>query len=382
MMRVLAMLCALLAVGNASACMCERESAGFIHANLQRLPANARGALFQLPPGSAITLQAQAFTIVSDRHAKPLKAELSWPTLGLAHPRLLSARMLARVGPVGGFQPGVRYTITYHGNASGWHHPVRAEFIVDAAPLKVGSYQLVLSDTPARRLLALPGEGSPCSTNQPAIVAAVTYRIPDHYAPYRSAMIYASEIRGADGSSRLAAYSPSICAPWTLDATAKSGGRDLLHTRCEQPGPPATVRGHAGLLEVEDSLQATNDVAVDFRQAPGQACSGGSMLNEAFANDDAARVTELVCAVDREPWYLDDVPHPTLPSPLTLMKLAFLRNPPPKACMAAAWSRWGSEARHRLRHVERFFNPFHIDLDAIMYALATPDAPPPSSTKK
>lgn len=355
-------LCALLATGGASACLCEGEIAGFIHADLKRLPANARGALFQLPPGSGIGLDAAAFTIVSDRHSRPIKAEISWPTLGIHDPHLRSERMLARVGPVGGFQPGARYTITYHGADTGWTHPLRAEFTIDAAALKVGTYQLVLASSPARRMLALEASWGVCSSHQAAIVAEFDYRIPPHYAPYRSAMIYASETRGADGSSRLTAYSPSQCQPWTPGATAMRDGRDLVHANCRQPGPPVTVRGHAGLLEVEDALQTTNDLPVDFRQASGQACSGGGMLDEAVAQADTARIKELVCAVGDEPWYLDDAPRPTLPSITTLIKLARMPDSPPKACLTSASSRWQDEVQYRFRRV---FMPLLLAFDLL-----------------
>lgn len=90
MRRLLIAWCALLTMQTATACSCEfQDDAGFIHAKLQRLPAHARGALFQLPYGSSIKLDAGAFTIVSDRQPQPLKAEISWPTLGIAAPDLL-----------------------------------------------------------------------------------------------------------------------------------------------------------------------------------------------------------------------------------------------------------------------------------------------------
>jgi hypothetical protein len=349
MRRLLIAWCALLTMQTATACSCEgQEDAGFIHAKLQRLPANARGALFQLPYGSSMTLDAAAFTIVSDRHRKPLKAEISWPVLGIEQRGLLSERMLARVGPVGGFQPGARYTITYKYLAPNSRYPARAEFTIDAAALKVGAYHLTPAGSPARRLLALPAIGGTCSSNQAAVTADFAYRIPDNYAPYRSAMIYASEALGNDGSARLIAYSPSLCSPWRLDATTLRGGRDLLHARCEQPATPVAVRGHAGLLEVEDRLQPTNAVQIDLGKAPGQACTGDGMLNEAMANNDTARIKELACAIGNEQRDVDRAPRPSLAALVTLLKLARRPDGPPPACMDAAAARWKAELRMAL----------------------------------
>lgn len=363
MMRLLLAFCLLFAHPGASACSCIfREEAGFIHAKLNRLPANARGALFQLPYASRITLKATAFTIESDRHPQPLKAEISWPRLGITAQHLLRERMLARVGPVGGFQPGARYTITYTGKAADWAYPTRTEFTIDTAALDVGDYQLQLTSGPVRRLAQLADDGGMCASNQPAVVAEFSYVIPDRYAAYRNAMIYASETRGADGSSRLTAYFPSQCQPWAPDATAMRDGRDLVHANCRQPGPPVTVRGHAGLLEVEDALQTTNDLPVDFRQASGQACSGSGMLDEAVAQADTARIKELVCAVGNEPWYLDDAPRPTLPALTTLIKLARMPDGPPKACMTSASSRWQDEVQYRFRQV---FMPLLLAFDLL-----------------
>lgn len=344
MKRLLVAVCALLAAGSAAACSCEGpDEAGFIHASLDRLPANARGALFQLPYDSAITLNAAAFLIVSDRHPKPIKGEISWPRLGIEQAGQLRERILARIGPVGGFQPGARYTITYLGKPIDGRYPTRAEFTVDTVPLDIGSYQLALASAPARRLLPLPGLGGACSTQQGAIAADVAYRIPDHYTPYRSAMIYISATQQADGAPSLLGYAPSLCAPWTLDTTAGRGGLDLIHASCTQPGPPVTVHGHAGLLEVEDQLQLTNTLQIDFDQAPGQACTGYAMLNEAIARADSARVKQLACAVAHEELPDAMARRPTWQSLLTLLKLRRVPNGPPPACLNAAAARWRTD---------------------------------------
>ena len=340
MKRLLVAVCALLAFNSASACSClPIEDAGFIHAKLKRLPANARGALFQLPYGFTTRLDAAAFTIVSDRQPKPLKAQISWPGFGMAPPYFPRPRMLARVGPVGGFEPGARYTITYRGKSHDWRYPVRTEFTIDETALDVGTYRIELAAAPSRRLLQQVDDGGMCASNQATIVAEFDYRIPDHYAPYRSAMIFASETRSRDGKSNLIDYSPSLCERWTLDAVASRAGHDLAQASCEQPGAPVVVRGHAGLLEVEDRLQPTNDLHVDFRQATGSACTGTGMLEEAIAANDHPRIAGLACAIGNEEWR-GDTPQGAPPPVAALLELTRGPDAPPRQCVYSASLRW------------------------------------------
>lgn len=341
MMRLLLAACLMFAAGGALACSCLfREEAGFIHAELKQLPANARGALFQLPYRPKIALKPTAFTIVSDRHPRPLPAEISWPRLGVVAPGRLRERMLARVGPAGGFEAGARYTITYHGKATDWAYPTSTQFTIDATPLDVGAYRLTLDRGPARRLEQLVDDDGMCASNQPVIAAQFSYVIPEQYAPYRSAMIYASETVSAAGKSHLIAHSAMLCAPWTLVATANEGGKDMVHTSCKQPGAAITVRGRAGLLEVEDQLNTTNVLAIDFNDATGQACTGYGMLKEALAAADSARITDLVCALGGEAWRPKPPPQSAAPSFETLLALGRAPGAPPKDCIYRASLRW------------------------------------------
>ena len=335
------------AAGNASACSCEfGEDAGFIHASLERLPANARGALFQLPPTTGATLAPASFTIVSDRQKSPLKVLVTWPELGIKQPGQLSQRRLARVGPAGGFRPGARYTISYKGKTDFWRFPASTSFTIDATALEVGTYRLAEAGTPVRRLLRLSNDGGLCSTQQAAVVAEFDYRLPDHYAHYRSAMIYASETRNADGSASLIAYEPSLCQPWALDAITARQGRDLLHASCEQPGLPVTVRGRAGLLEVEDRLQVTNDLRIDFNRAAAGACTATAMLNDAVARVDTVRVKELVCKAGFEPSREDTAQRPSWPSMDTLMTLFRMRGQLQTRCLDMLSDKWSQELQY------------------------------------
>jgi len=73
-------LCALLTMGNTWACSCiQQYNGGFIHADLDRLPSNARGALFQLPETNPSKLTPKSFTITTDRRQARLTARFRRP---------------------------------------------------------------------------------------------------------------------------------------------------------------------------------------------------------------------------------------------------------------------------------------------------------------
>jgi len=166
-MRHLIASCALLLLNPAWACSCiQMPESGFVHADLKRLPANARGALFLTQNEK---LSPSAFLIVSNAEPGPLKVQLSWPDLGV---KGKPQRYLARVGPVGGFKPGAHYTIRYMNGKEAWRYPTQTDFFVDAEPFKPdsGNPQLVLDGGPARQLLQLATNSGMCSSQQPAAV--------------------------------------------------------------------------------------------------------------------------------------------------------------------------------------------------------------------
>ncbi len=388
MMRLLLAACLVFAIGGASACSCEfGEDAGFIHASVGRLPANARGALFQLPPTAGATLDPASFTIVSDRHKSPLKVLITWPELGIEQPDKLSKRMLARVGPAGGFRPGARYTISYSGKADFWRFPTRTSFTIDAAALEVGPYRLIAAGAPLRRLLQSDENGGGCYSQQAAVVAEFDYRLPEHYAPYRSAMIYVSESRHANGTASLVAYSGSQCQPWALHTNTNRGGRDLVHTSCEQPGPPVTVRGRAGLLEVEDRLQVTNDLQIDFSRAAAGACTATAMLNDTVARADTARIKELVCEAAFEPFREDRSQRVSLPTAATLIALFRMRGQLEEQCLDRLSYTWRIELQYAsgplmgpaLRVADKALTHLLYIINKLVDAVSP--ATPPSSTK-
>jgi len=243
----------------ALACSCgPTEFAGFIHTNLERLPANARGALF-LPPtgglrpvarydgnvmiysGAARRISASSFSIKSDTDTGNLAVQLTRldlerdelsapPQLALRFVRavdekafekrggfpdwrpllkagklidiseeLRTASQLLRVGPAAGFKPGSHYTITYLGDSADWAYPATVEHTIDRAPLHAASlaYSLVTDGPPRRRLLMLSTGSGSCTSNQPAIVQDFHYAVPAAASAYQHGILFFSEFQGA-----------------------------------------------------------------------------------------------------------------------------------------------------------------------------------------
>lgn len=348
--------------GVAAACSCPgTELAGFIHADVIRLPANARGALF-LPPRSKLepvarvapaimlyqgevgTLSAASFEITSDTDARSLQPVLTWPDLGRdggqpapgrafrflrsevdaerAHKlkqsdvermlrsgvlveitaQLADAGRLVRIGPVGGFKPGSRYQVRFLGDPAGFAFPGKVEHVIDLQPLDTAvDFGLALDGPPSARLLPLATGSGSCGNLQPALVQDFHYRIPASYRPYLDALVFFSQSRegGANGFAAIR-YRSASCGPDTFGRTALDEAKDIFHTSCSARPPTVAIRGWAGLLEVEDRLHPTQVEQVDTARAAGDACTGFGMLAQALAARDAPRVKAAVCALQSE----------------------------------------------------------------------------------
>ncbi|SDF69444.1 MULTISPECIES: hypothetical protein [unclassified Duganella] len=293
-------LAALLFADTAVACSCPFiEPAGFVHANLTRLPANARGALFLTPQGDPpANVNEKDFVITSNKHKGQLNVTLTYPDFRI------HAQQLVRVGPTEGFRPGARYIIRYVGKSGQWHYPTSVAFIVDANKIDVKSlsYQLKLDGPPNRRLLAMGDGGGSCASNQPVITQKFSYVVPEALRPYQQAMTYFSEV-GAKGKFRHRIFQPALCSSPTFGATAYGNEQDLIQVDCSAPGDLTAVRGQVAFLEIEDKLQATAPLRINLRRAEGQACYGMGMLKEALARGDHQQALDLVCQLPREATY-------------------------------------------------------------------------------
>jgi hypothetical protein len=356
-MSVLAMLAMGMWPHAVLACKCAyNEQAGFIHAQVGALPSNARGALFLPPPDVVGTLvwtegnvhiysgvprmvTPSSFRITSDvdkgplpvqvtglalpgsADAMPVRAlrfvhaadharyangspQIDWQAL-LRAGKLIdvsaeakAARPLLRVGPAGGFKAGARYTISYLGRTENWRYPSRVEHAIDKAPVDVAgaAYALALDGQPRRGPLAGPG-GDSCGGLSPAIVQDFHYLVPQSQQRYAKAMIYFSMFRaGATGRFQELVYRSGNCHQPELGATARGNGADLVSVACVAAPGRVSIRGWAGLLEVEDSLRPTAVNVVDFAKAKGVSCTGFGMLKDALASRDQPRIEQAVCA--------------------------------------------------------------------------------------
>jgi hypothetical protein len=312
------------------ACSClPLPEAGFVHADLKRLPANARGALFLTRDDK---LKPSSFLIVSDAQPGPLKAQLSWPDLGV---KGKAQRYLARVAPVNGFKPGAHYTIRYMNSKERWRYPAQTDFFIDAEPLKLdgADHQLVLDGAPARQLLRLETNSGMCSSQQPAVVQNFHYELPDAYQPYKSAIYYRTDFDGEP----VPPYFGALCGDRAFGTTALGDTREVVYNNCEIPKGRVSIQGWAALLEVEDRIRPTNILTSDLSTAQGNSCTAFGILKEALATHDQQRISNAACHItgaeyaDRRSGLPQDVPTAT-----EMLDFARNSNATPRACVLAA----------------------------------------------
>jgi len=330
MIRTLIALGTLLTLGPAWACSCSPlPETGFVHADLNRLPANARGALFLAKDDK---LKATAFYITSNAQPGPLKAQLSWIELGA---KGKAQRYLARVAPVVGFKPGAHYTIRYMNAKERWRYPAQTDFFIDAEPLKFddASPQLVLDGAPARQLLQLATNSGMCSSQQPAVVQNFHYELPVAYQPYKSAIYYRTDFDG----DPVPPYSGSLCGGRAFGAAALGDAREVVYNNCETDKGRVSIQGWAALLEVEDRARPTNALASDLSTAQGNSCTAFGILKEALATHDQQRISNAACHIigtdyaDRKSGLPQDAP-----TAADMLDFARNSNATPRACVLAA----------------------------------------------
>lgn len=313
MIRFLATLILLLCANMAAACSCSpRPDAGFIHATVKRLPANARGALFLIPGDS---IKPEAFLITSDKEPGPLKAAITWPQLSERE----TNRFLARVAPAAGFKPGAHYTIRYKGGSKAWRYPFQTDFFIDSEALDTAkaNYQLVLDGPPTRQLLLQSTHSGSCSSQQPAAVQEFHYTVPDDYAPYSDALFYYS-----DETPAAEPYFAALCENDSFGVTALGGNHDMVHSSCAAPKGKLAIKSWIGLLEVEDRVRPTNIIHTDLGAASGTACTEFGILKEALASGDSRRMKNAACHISGTEIYAwSPTPPKDLPSPADMMQL-------------------------------------------------------------
>ncbi|WP_332856466.1 hypothetical protein [Duganella sp. S19_KUP01_CR8] len=302
MIRIAAVIVTFMFSHSVMACSCPWvEPAGFVHATLKRLPANARGVLFLTPQGApSSSTNARAFSITSNEETGPLTVTVSSPDMGQERPGMATQRLL-RIGPAGGFKPGARYTISYVGPAGKWAHPTTIDVAIDTQPLDMKSlqYTLAIDGAPERRLLQISDGRGSCVSRQPVVSQTFHYGLPPELQPYLNGVAYFSEVRTKAGFTAIT-YHATACDITPFAQTAYSGGKDLIYANCEESHAAQSIRGWVGLLEVEDRLHLTKPVVVDLSKASGKACNGMGMLKEALTNHDADKAIAIACSIQYE----------------------------------------------------------------------------------
>ncbi|WP_426106295.1 hypothetical protein [Massilia sp. TSP1-1-2] len=361
-MGALMMLAATMWPQAALACSCNfAEEAGFIHADMKQLPANACGALFlpTRPPQASIlraegdfviysgvprALSPSSFTMTSTLDKGPIPVRITRVTLpgaadGIAAPRAfrfasaadrarfrvssrplnwqamlragrlidISAAMqaatgLVRIGPTAGFKAGARYAIAYQGPSASWRYPAKVEHAIDAAPVTMtgADYALALDGRPERKMMARPAGGS-CGYASAATVQDFHYVVPDGLKRYAGAILYFSAIRADGGPTKASTpfaqllYQSNACDVPKLGATARGNGADMILMPCDGAGGRVSIRGWAGMLEVEDTLRPSGITGVDFANPKGASCTGFGMLKQALASGNKERIAQAVC---------------------------------------------------------------------------------------
>jgi hypothetical protein len=376
------------------------ETAGFIHANATHLPSNARGALF-LPPSQlrpaiayrpdgtyiygvappplapsdfaitsdaapgflpveivALDLQRGADSVPAKRvfrfaskeaqaHFEGDPAPVDWEGLFNSgavveiSDTIRSAGLL-RVGPVGGFKAGVRYTIAYTGKRElGWVYPDLVEHTIDAAALQSDGarFRLVLDGLPERRMLEKAVHLGASSVDA-ATVQNFHYEVPERYRLYRDALLYFSESRGEPaGATSPGGYTnlhhrTHSCERLGFGEAARGPGVELISAACGPSAGRAGIRGWVGMFEVEDRLRSTNAVQVNFDKSNGGSCSAYGMVKHAMASGDARRIEDAVCAAG-QPYGLAP-PAGDMPDLTALFTLASSGSARARACTRGA----------------------------------------------
>lgn len=305
-----------------------RADAGFIHADLERLPSNARGVLMLAPTSERNAISATSFAITSDQSAQPLAARIEWLTWE-------DQRQLVRIGPAGGFQAGARYTIRYLGATRAWEYPASITLTIDAQPLHSAPIELVQDGAPSHRLLDLD-RGHVLTGATPRAAVDLRYVLSPQYQPYASAMMYWTSGRQLEGNFTNLNERAGACIDPRPGSTRAGTGRELLHTSCKTPGKPMEALGRAGLLEVEDATRATNLLRVDFDHAANELCDGGAILQQALANDDLDTIRSTICKLETSFDRATPLPASQLPAMDALLALADIRDAPPQRCIMYA----------------------------------------------
>lgn len=391
----------------AFACSCSPSTvAGFIHATTKNLPANARGALFKSPYSNweliawidpqtsvyswnkKVPITASNFEIKSDTDTEIIPGEISWPDLSMPgsntggkdyrfkskqaelaylksnkikfntlikngqlvdiSDQVRAEESIVRIGPIGSFKPGVKYTIKYLGKAESWAFPISVQLTIDQKNVELDSdaYKIILDGNPRRKLLSLITSSGSCTSMQPAIAQDFHYALPASHQAYAETIMFFSFHSGPPSDDfyerpTVSLYTQSLCSGRIFGSTAFEGANDLLLASCSKSVDPVSLVGWAGFLEVEDKLHKTDMVNIGFDQASGSACTGFGILKEALERGDISQISETLCGLGSEEFRdpLEKIASRDLPPMDKLKQFTSTTNDAVKQCVLRALGR-------------------------------------------
>jgi len=322
------MFAALALAPSASACSCSNpipQGSEFLHlgeGDRISLPANALGVLFQRRldldvidsdrQGNEILgtlpqrLDPEQFMIEDLTAKRRLKAVLTPLNLDaqLGNPRsyflrkegggkdrdvsaeVRLAKGLFRVSPAGGFVEGHTYSfVIFEPRSIGGMANV---IVGPPLPRTRGDNRIALvpQGTPSGETLTM-ASGGMCSAERARIVQRLSYAVPEQRRAYRhllmaftSQQFFGRELAEFDiapGAFVQTAYSSHMCGSGrsSLGRSELGEGKDLVSIECPEFGVKPErrlVRGHVGMLELDDALQTTPVLEVAFARSSVFAC--------------------------------------------------------------------------------------------------------------
>ncbi|MDO8439383.1 MAG: hypothetical protein Q7S67_04000 [Telluria sp.] len=207
------------------------------------------------------------------------------------------AKGLFRVRPAGGFVEGHKYMFTLT--------PIEA-YSLAMAQVSVGPpLQLTAADRialvpqgrPASEMLTMAAGGM-CSAARARIVQRLAYVLPKRRQPYQhllmtftSQQFFGRELNEFElvpGEYVQTAYSSHMCGSGrsSLGISELGQGKDLVSVPCPAFGVKAErrlVRGHVGMLELDDALHTTPALDVGFAKADGLVCTLNRLREALFS---------------------------------------------------------------------------------------------------
>ncbi|PXX44835.1 hypothetical protein [Undibacterium pigrum] len=306
----------------AQACSCLfQEESGFLHGG--RLPSNARGVVLilsedrflELTSGqenaSLRSLAPDLFAISNHEKNEEIKAVIEE-----FHPKpernaqIQGQSHFFRIGPAGGFQKGVKYSIKFRNaneRSRHWLYPNQVEVTIDEneAHADKAEFWIDKQDFARVRMLSFPQSGS-CSRGSYMFVQNVRYQMSDAFRPYLDSMVYFTQKSSLFAEADVAppgekdffphSYRSNNCSQIRYGSSESVSSKDIVYAHCSalsEHGPTIYLRGYVGLLEADDVLHETPVKEIQFKNTANEACYGVEYLRQSIAKERRELITDI-----------------------------------------------------------------------------------------